>query len=60
MSDEIIGTKMIAHKLDVSRRTALRIIKKGELKVFKYGENSSKNRCTQSEIDEYKRRKNGK
>ncbi|QDM14596.1 helix-turn-helix domain-containing protein [Tardiphaga sp. vice352] len=56
MSDsEIIGTKMIAHKLQVSTRTALRIIKKGELKVFKYGQNSSKNRCSQREIDEYKR-----
>ena len=56
-SEEVIGTKMITHKLAVSSRTALRIIKKGKLKGFKYGEYSSKIRRKQSAIDDYKRRK---
>jgi excisionase family DNA binding protein len=60
MSDrDVIGTKVIAYKLGVSRSTALRLIKKGELKVYKYGQNSSQNRCRESDLEAFQRRKRG-
>lgn len=54
---EFVVAVPIAPGLNVSLSTALRIVKKGKLKVYKYRDNSVS--CRQSDIEAYKRQKRG-